>query len=236
MTKHFLVSLILVAGCLDTVDDDSPVTDPIAKISTNSLLPTDIVVTSLGLATLTPDAITAAGLTANQQTIDYLQYVLYCSLPATTTITIAGTAYRGQLGLAPSWLTGPLSDSDRHLVTGCVLARSNATGTTVSISLDSANSAILGSGDAGYGVDEGAFFGDILGGGTGSMGACIGVDQAHDPLQSTLPQRKCAANQSYCNFTSYGLCSTACTTATYPYAGCGGTAEVVSVKLAGTPD
>jgi len=248
--KHLLVSLALLAGCIDANDSDDssaeqPDVDTIYKISANGMLPSKIHATSIGLAKLDATAVSNSGLINTASGRELLSYIVSCAYQPTQTVTGTMTispytqyTFTGQVGLSPLWFKGALSASDRRWVSACVLARSNYYGTTVNISLQGNHAALAIDFDQDYGIDEGGFFGDILSGGTSQMGACMGVDQAHDNTQGDLPIRKCAAGQAWCGYTFVGDCNTACTSSGFPYAGCAVSnyQEVISVKLNGIPD
>lgn len=249
-SKHLLISLALLAGCIDANDSDDtssdqPDVDTIYKISANGMLPSKIRATSIGLAKLDATAVSNSGLINTAAGRELLSYIVSCAYPPSQSVTGTMTispytqfTFTGQVGLTPLWFKGPLTASDRRWVSACVLARSNYYGTTVNISLQGNHSALALDFDQDYGIDEGAFFGDILSGGTAQEGACMGVDQAHDNTQGDLPIRKCAAGQTWCGFVSVGMCNTGCTSTGFPYAGCGAAQyqEVISVKLNGVPD
>lgn len=255
-TKSLLVSLaILVAGCgVDAMDDDGQevgvgggIDDlPIHKITANGMLPSKIRATTIGLAKLDATAVSNSGLINTAAGRELLTYIVSCAYQPQQTVTGTMTispyttfTFQGAVGLSPLWYKGALSASDRRWVSACVMARANYYGTTVSISLQGNHSALAIDFDQDYGIDEGAFFGDILSGGTPQMGACMGIDQAHDNTQGDLPIRKCAAGSAWCGYTFVGNCSDNCTTSTtFPYAGCAVShyQEVVSVKLNGIPD
>jgi hypothetical protein len=253
MTKHLLVSLALLAGCVDAIDDvtsdpasdDAQGLDDVShKISANGMPPGSVAATSLGLSALTDTAISNSGLVASANGRQFLSYVIGCAWGPNHSTTIAiplggNVTFTGAIGLADYWNKSALTVADRHWVTACVMARVNYFSLNVTISLQGNNAALALDYDQNYGIDEGAFFGDILGGGGAAvMGACMGVDQAHDNTQGDLPHRKCAADTSYCGFTYLGTCRTTCTTTTFPYTGCAPTNwhEVISVKLNGVPD
>jgi hypothetical protein len=70
-----------------------------------------------------------------------LKYLVGCALPQGTAVvaTVDGMAHRfeGSMGLAPDWLTRPLTEPQQRLVSACILARSNFHGKTVLIAISS---------------------------------------------------------------------------------------------------
>jgi hypothetical protein len=70
-----------------------------------------------------------------------MSYLVSCALGPGQTITASdpfdGTAYAwsGDVGLCPSWQSGAPSDACRQAVSGCILARVNAVGVRVPVSL-----------------------------------------------------------------------------------------------------
>jgi len=243
MTRAFIVSLILASACgVDYQDDPAPPDKAPYKLAANALLPGKILATNWGTHTLTSSVIAAT--TNTQDGRDYLTYLIACSLASGNSITATQTlfpfdtyTFYGEDGLGSAWKSRALTVSERRWTTACILSRSNYYGTIVNISMQGSNTALAIDFDQDYHVDEGAFWGDVLSGGTAVENSCMGVDQAHDNTQSDLPYRKCAAGGAeWCNFSYHNMCNAYCTTTTFPYAGCGNFNEVISVKLYGIPD
>lgn len=65
----------------------------------------------------------------------FLDYAVGCALDPKTSVQIDGLTYQGSLGLAPGWLQNPLTVRERRLVSSCLLARTNALGVSVQVSL-----------------------------------------------------------------------------------------------------
>jgi hypothetical protein len=224
-----LLALMLIAAtttaCVDadtaSTDDTDPGTEVPTKVTANSLLPTNIAGTTLGLNALTASSITATAQSAGGRAL--LSYIIDCALISTQsiTVTVGGTNYTftGTMGLAPNWVNKSLNQSDQQLVSSCVLSRANYYGTAVSISDRGAstNLTVTGSELTAYDLEEGAFYGNILNGTTGVAHACIGKDAIIRPTEGDLVNRKCAEQNgttglTYCGFTFDGACSTVCTT------------------------
>ncbi|MBV1927737.1 MAG: hypothetical protein KUG62_11300 [Rhodobacteraceae bacterium] len=99
-----------------------------------------------------------------------LEYTVGCALPIGTKVEIDGQVYQGSFGLAPAWQDAPLQQRERDLVSSCLLARFNALGVSVQISMrDStynqkkfpslrANAAER----TRFSLFEGAFYGDLF--------------------------------------------------------------------------
>jgi hypothetical protein len=235
----FAVSLATLTACVDS----EPEIDGTDRVAINSLLPGDIQASSLGTAALTNTAIHDMGQTATGRS--YLSYMIDCALNSSQSLTVQvglnQYTFTGSMAIQPRWTTAALSTTDQQLVTSCVLARANYYGDAVNISLRGPSSVgyqTTSTELANYKIEEGAFYGNILGGGTAVMHACIGVDQAHDDTQGDLPIRKCASGTSWCNFTNDGDCASVCTWSSNGYyTNCNsmGLASA-TIYLYGTPD
>ena len=244
MKRMFLAaaSLATLASCLDSAPND-PQVETTDRIVLNSLLPGDLHTTTLGNAALTTTAIHSLASTTSGR--NYLTYVVGCALAPTQSVTaieLGGNyTFTGVLGMTTAWTTRALTATERAQVTECVMSRTNYFGDTISISDRGINAALYTTDQelSSYGVEEGAFFGDILGGST-NLYACIGVDQAHDDTQSDLPYRKCATATSYCGFNNIGNCADVCTgrDSSGAWTGCGqyNFSDGVINFLNGTPD
>ncbi|WP_299664903.1 hypothetical protein [uncultured Ruegeria sp.] len=64
-----------------------------------------------------------------------MSYIVSCALPAKEQIELDGNVFTGSLSLAPNWRTNGLSEAERELVSSCLLARTNAFGVSVRISI-----------------------------------------------------------------------------------------------------
>ena len=217
-------------------------------------------VTPLSLAEVGGSALTTAVLNAsnaaamgpNQTARKVLAFAVACALNSTQTITytVGGVSYTesGMLGLAPGWKTAAMSASEAAWVSACMYSHVNEVTHLVWLSLRGSQAALSTTSQelSEYQVDEGAFWGNVfvnLGSVHGY--SCLGVDQAVSESYGELPYRNCAqwdgvsgSNASPCGMSYSGLCRTACTTASAPYAGCsfqGGAAaaSVVTIFLAG---
>jgi hypothetical protein len=240
-----LISLSATA-CIDQVDDDQVDTTATPRLAANGLLPSVMRGTTLDGAALTGATLDPYSQTANDRAL--MSYVIECALDSSqslTTSTAPTTTYVGSYGLATSWTAGALSTADRHWVSACVLARLNATGTNVAISMRGPHAALATTSAeaADYGVQEAAFYGDIFSGSTTTR-ACADVDTLTRPAYGTLPLRVCGRAtgpklaSTACGFVYDGACSATCTTGANGYTSCtdkAGTTwhEVIKVNVLG---
>lgn len=143
--------------------------------------PLTAVLTFASLLTITASAgdpapldLTGSSLMETENGRYVLQYAIECALPAgaEATASYRGELYRfsGGMGIAPDWTERALSDEERAAVSACLLARTNAFGVSVRISLRSQSVALADlpafqaddDERAHYDLWEGRFFGDIL--------------------------------------------------------------------------
>lgn len=106
---------------------------------------------------------------------ELMRYLVSCALPAGVVVRHpqprAGqpATFHGRMGLAPGWMSGALTPREQRLLTACLLARSNALGVPVQISMRSpradAEPALRASDEErrSHGRLEGAFFGNLFG-------------------------------------------------------------------------
>jgi hypothetical protein len=100
-----------------------------------------------------------------------LKYLVSCSLPRGVEVYIDDDGGRhvfaGSLGLAPAWAERGLTDSEQRWVSACILARTNAFGISIPISMRATEPAppTLQTSAAErkeFNLFEGAFFGNIF--------------------------------------------------------------------------
>jgi hypothetical protein len=99
---------------------------------------------------------------------ELLTYLVRCSLPGTQSLT--GTynsttyTFQGGVGIAPMWISEPLSKTGQRWVTACLLAHVNGYGVEVPISLrgDLSSLGTTAAEVADYTVQEAAFYGNIF--------------------------------------------------------------------------
>lgn len=173
---------------------------------------------------------------------DVFKYLVQCALTEAQSVTVSdsgGTAYTyaGAIGLAPDWYAGTPTASEKRWVSGCLLARTNAFGIGVAISLRGDNAILSVDADeaAGFTLREAAFWGDVFGD-TMVANACPGPLKLADSQLSTMPLRACAVSSdglvTTCGHAYAGPCEQVCTDANGLYTNCAGQTEVVTTYLA----
>lgn len=212
------------------------------RLAANRLAANSLATNRLAAARLTPTTADLVALTADPGGRELLTYVVSCALPANASLTVKGTVYPGDIGLAPKWVERALSAQERHWVSGCLLARTNLFGISVQLSLRGATGplGVTKVEKAGFTLFEGVFWGDVFAGDPSVMKACTSAYKATKPVASTLPLRECTVNdvlnpgKTRCGFTYVGICETVCTGLKdgYRYDKCGGQSDVISVVLA----
>lgn len=160
--------------------------------------------------------------------LELLRYIVTCALPpqAEARVTSDRQVLRlsGDFGLAPDWRHRALTARERRLVSACVLARTNAFGVPVRISMrtDAEDSRALrslrasASERAAFPLHEGAFFGDIFATGAPAY-ACAGDRSPQAVAQLRRQRRICALptgartadgrEVSACGFVIVGPCN-----------------------------
>jgi hypothetical protein len=235
-----LISLSATA-CIDQLDDDQVDTTEVPRLAANGMTPAQIQVTSLDASALTGTAIAPYATTADGRS--FLSYLVGCALNSSQTLTTGAYSFTGGLGLATSWTSGAISLSDRRWVSACMLARANSGGSSVGLSLRGTHAQLFLSGEGGYAVQEGAFYGDIFAGGN-VRNVCADVDVRERPMSGTLKTRLCAHGEegigqpTPCGFTFAGNCETKCSLTSPNYTSCtdasGATwTEVIKVNTIG---
>lgn len=152
------------------------------RLSMNRLNAGSLDVVKLSTAALSADGLTLAPtkLLKTKTGRDVLTYLIRCALPPGEKVGgISGKkvySFSGLVGVAPEWLTQPLSPSGRRWMTACLLAHVNAYDEEVPISLRGDHPALTktASEAAQYSVEEMSFYGDLFGQGAEGMFACAG--------------------------------------------------------------
>lgn len=152
-----------------------------------------------GLATLDVDTESGRELIA---------YAVECALPEGEALTLTDAAgvphtFPGLAGLAPELADDACDEDCQRWVSACVLARTNAEGTSVAIELVADHDAI--GFDPTFPHREGAFFGNLVGA-FPRMYACWGEDV--DVAVSA--GRVCASSTGNCVIDVLGPCSEVC--------------------------
>lgn len=215
MRSAIFGSMLAFAGCIDS----PTVIEPPAPDDTVDLDPTLNALTPAQLfnSKLDPRTLDTASATAMAQTWDNrmaLTYAISCALAPDRRIQVVvggiPHTFAGAIGLADSWTATPLTDAQRQVVSGCVLARLNEYGVSVNVAMQGASSALAASAAsaAGYTVLEGAFFGSIFTGFPVYGGACSGTGTAPWSRQCAQPGPSGSGN---CSLDYVGPCSEVCT-------------------------
>jgi hypothetical protein len=223
MMKNLALLSVLVVGCVDVETDlagDEDI-EVLPKLATNALTPAQLAGASFNHTALNQASLNTYAGSANGRAS--LAYVVGCALPVGTSVTAYYTdggvpnqiTYNGEIGLAPSWTTTALTTTQQRLISGCVLARVNAIGTSVIVSLRGPSTAlnVTGSEATQYAKQEGAFFGNIFQGPAFHVAACKGSATPTATRRCAQPTGVGGATE--CGFSYAGLCSDVCTSGTY---------------------
>ncbi|WP_152629858.1 hypothetical protein [Haliangium ochraceum] len=151
---------------------------------------------------------------------EVLAYVVQCALGEDTSL-IAETAdgsfvFHGLLGLEPDWVEEPLDLAGQRSVSACLLARVNAFGESVPLSLRLPGRLPSTAQErASYKVYEGSFFGQVFeeDGGEQKFYACQGsIPETSMANSATRPLRVCTDDTSGCEIAVVGRCRDVCET------------------------
>lgn len=205
MLKLIVISLLLMS-CTPNTD-----------CSTNSILSVGgITPQDLAASHLVGAGDVAIGNAAVADTVIMSQLV-GCALRLDQQVTVDGIDFPGSIGLAPRWLQGGIGPRERELVTGCLLAHLSADGLAVVFSMRAHGLPRPSSAErSGWPVEEGAFFGDLLGSQPTVPAACRGAGQQSDPEATGLVSRVCAEPDparpglTLCGLADAGSCADAC--------------------------
>src|SRR5262249_40895013 len=113
-------------------------------ISLNGISLNGISLNGISLNGISLNGISLNGVSMNSTDIAnfkvVLKYTVECAIPSGSSITmqdVDGSPYvlSGALGLAPEWAAGPIGVDGQEAVSACLLARANALGRTLSISM-----------------------------------------------------------------------------------------------------
>lgn len=148
----------------------------------NALIPNALIPNALSPSALSPSALSPSAQTALKDpglggTLSRMlvKYAVGCALTPNQSFSFTWTdalggshqeTYKGSLGIAPAWATGPLNGLGKEMVSACLAGRTNYYGAQVTISMRSLQSplkTLVGSAElAGYAYVEGAFWGNIF--------------------------------------------------------------------------
>jgi hypothetical protein len=186
-------------------------------MTANALTANAMTANALTANGLTANGLTANGFTANALTDPWarmaLSYMVGCALPDGQDISleIDGDAYtfHGQLGLAPEWgeEDGACDEDCQRWVTACLLARVNASGEHVVISVRGQHPALTVEAHElkDYAWREGAYYGNLF----------ASAGQAEPELYACISSggslaRVCGASLDRCPMTVMGECDQVC--------------------------
>jgi hypothetical protein len=147
------LALLIVAGCVDeglNVSEDTKSVTVDNRIALNRIALNRIALNRIALNRIALNRIALNHLEANIGSIGTLldtadgrelfSFVVSCALEEDVTLvvhhpTLGDLTFLGEIGLAPSWETRPLSGSDQRWISACLLARVNNNDVTVQVSL-----------------------------------------------------------------------------------------------------
>lgn len=170
----FLISIGCASTSTDEMDGHVAETDQAVvtanRLTMNRLTMNRLTMNSLSASKLSLNGtqLSATKLASTEDGREVLRYLIRCALPEGTslTTTVSGTTYEfpGLIGLAPEWITGPLSGTGRRWISACLLAHVNGYGVQVPISIRGNHPALTADNDerSYYGVQEVSFFGDLF--------------------------------------------------------------------------
>jgi hypothetical protein len=225
-----------LAGELELGETEDEVTTT-NKLAANKLAANKLSASKVGVMSLSSTTLAASPLAGTADGREVLSYIVSCALPANDSIVLTNGgktySFAGAIGLAPGWKLRVPTVSERRWVTACVLARTNAFGVSVPVSLRGAHprlSSTLGEG-LGYLLVEGAFYGDLFDPAGAKLYACSSEIRDLDLDLSTQALRACAISNNGsttgCGFTYTGKCAVldlslqpACTGLLPPYGKC----------------
>lgn len=241
---RFLSTLLVlsVAGCTapDTDITSSSISSAnrlsfnrlsLNRLSLNRLSLNRLSFNRLSFNRLELNRVASGGMEETEGGREVLFYTAVCALPAGEWLQIETTTghsyvYPGVFGLAPGWETGPMTATERGMVSACLLAHVNAYGISVPISVRDAERIGASELEAElFPVLEGAFFGDAFSAEGPAYYACNGE---REPLAARLSSsrslRVCTDDTPDCRVTPVGRCLEVCDSYTpgYGWSGCVG--------------
>jgi hypothetical protein len=141
----------------------------------------------------------------SEESLKVMTYLVECAAPAgeTTTVTVGGnpTPFYGALGLAPEWDTDGIADPDsEERVTSCLMARTNALGISVEISLEGAGLTRDDPGELDLALPEAVYWGNIFMAPIELAAYPARVFDRDEGAWFTQNGRSCALNSTNCQF------------------------------------
>ncbi|MGE0403459.1 MAG: hypothetical protein AB7T06_42535 [Kofleriaceae bacterium] len=243
MRTSILAALVFAGGCVTEAPELGSTESHVE--SANRIALNRIALNRIALNRIALNGLTTLGgadtMLDTAENRDVVGYLVQCALPEGSSITLSdanGTyTFDGAIGLAPGWASGAPSASEKRWVSACLLARTNAYGVSVAISLRGPNAALTvdATEASAYGLREGAFWGDVFGD-TLDANACPGPLKLADSQASTLPLRACTVSAdgvtTTCGHDYAGACASACGDDSGNYTGCAGVTEVITTYVA----
>lgn len=160
-----------------------------------------------------------AALVASEESRQRLKYLVSCALDEGTGLqgNYGGETYKfpGGMGLAPHWNESALSLSERRWVSACILARTNAFGERIQISLraDAPFASLQSTPQemASHSLYEGGFFGDLFAEDAAAF-VCVGARHSDGVAARAKRRRVCSDTvedgtlRTQCGFIQVGTC------------------------------
>lgn len=223
---RFLLPLVLLASCALPADPDD-----VRRVAPNGMVPSALTAHREAATVAVGSALTAidfSGLVQDAGGLALLRDMVECALTSDASLVVrvdgSDLRFSGLLGLAPSWTRRPMSAVERRWISGCLMARSNAFGVSVPVSLLGTTRALEATPQESlnFPVEEGAFYGDVFAA-EASLFACRGTGAL---AAGGMRDRLCAvpdperAGFTLCGFMLVGFCKMTCTSEDGFYADC----------------
>jgi hypothetical protein len=215
--RHFIVVLVLAACSAPPVNPNSVVSSP--TLVASGFRADAFRRAAPRLAGSAEAPLTGARLTNDDDGRIALSVLVACALPFDFTLNVVTPVgelqFFGELGIAPSWASGPISRRRAELVTSCALAQLSRDGLVTIASLRGPSQPADPDERAEFSAAEGRFFGNVLSTGPQIMAACRGTGQ-FDPPAAGMLNRFCAVPDpdhpglTLCSLQFTGDCSAVC--------------------------
>jgi len=210
------LSLSIAFSACATEPDDTCISD--RRLAANRLAANRLAANGLLGDALTDVALTSATLGTAIEPDDFsdpftrslLEYTVSCALAPDQSVEVDlgddVVVFRGALALAPQWgeSDGVCDDTCQGWVSACLIARTNAEGESVEISLLGAHPGLDPSAEESddFTDEEATYYGDLFAANR-SMFACV-------PAGATAPTRTCGTTPATCAIEIVGTCETLC--------------------------
>lgn len=150
---------------------------------------------------------TEHGILLEPSTRKIARYLVECALPEGATLTKKvgdeTLAFQGLVGLAPEWEHGACDRDCQEWVSACLLARTNASGQSVVISIVGDHPAVGMSPAEGFDTYEASFFGNVFKP-EGQRAVCRGTGT--EVTVANAVGRTCSVDPEACNLQGYDDC------------------------------